>query len=124
MSFQRRPILDDLLHHICSFEGMCRGYLLFAEFVERCLPRGPEREGVELWGAVDGGGCSRHARSILDDTVSVDLRSSLMCRADVVKTRLQSQAKAGQTVYKGVLDGFRKILSEEGVRGEYKCRVS
>ncbi|GFZ43677.1 Aspartate-glutamate carrier 1 [Saitozyma sp. JCM 24511] len=40
--------------------------------------------------------------------------------ADVVKTRLQSQARAGQTVYKGVIDGFRKILQEEGVRALYK----
>ena len=38
--------------------------------------------------------------------------------ADVVKTRLQSQARAGQTVYNGVFDGFRKILAEEGPRGE------
>ncbi|OCF54221.1 solute carrier family 25 (mitochondrial aspartate/glutamate transporter), member 12/13 [Kwoniella mangroviensis CBS 10435] len=40
--------------------------------------------------------------------------------ADVVKTRLQSQARAGQTVYKGVVDGFTKILQEEGVRALYK----
>ena len=38
--------------------------------------------------------------------------------ADVVKTRLQSQARAGQTVYRGVTDGFRKILAEEGPKGE------
>ncbi|WWC86396.1 uncharacterized protein L201_001272 [Kwoniella dendrophila CBS 6074] len=40
--------------------------------------------------------------------------------ADVIKTRLQTQAKAGQTVYKGVADGFRKILQEEGVKALYK----
>ncbi|WVQ82660.1 hypothetical protein IAT38_004792 [Cryptococcus sp. DSM 104549] len=40
--------------------------------------------------------------------------------ADVVKTRLQSQARAGQTVYKGVLDGVRKILAEEGVKALFK----
>jgi solute carrier family 25 aspartate/glutamate transporter 12/13 len=38
----------------------------------------------------------------------------------VVKTRLQSQARAGETIYKGVIDGFRKILQEEGVRGGYE----
>ncbi|WVR06016.1 hypothetical protein IAU60_003044 [Kwoniella sp. DSM 27419] len=40
--------------------------------------------------------------------------------ADVVKTRLQTQARAGQTVYKGVVDGFQKILQEEGVKALYK----
>ncbi|WWD17746.1 hypothetical protein CI109_102187 [Kwoniella shandongensis] len=40
--------------------------------------------------------------------------------ADVVKTRLQTQARAGQTVYKGVSDGIRKILQEEGVKALYK----
>ncbi|WWC66402.1 uncharacterized protein I206_100304 [Kwoniella pini CBS 10737] len=40
--------------------------------------------------------------------------------ADVVKTRLQTQARAGQTVYKGPVDGFRKILQEEGVKALYK----
>ncbi|WWC58629.1 uncharacterized protein I303_101173 [Kwoniella dejecticola CBS 10117] len=40
--------------------------------------------------------------------------------ADVVKTRLQSQARAGQTVYKGPVDGFRKILQEEGVKAMYE----
>ncbi|WRT64290.1 uncharacterized protein IL334_001221 [Kwoniella shivajii] len=44
--------------------------------------------------------------------------------ADVVKTRLQSQARAGQTVYKGVVDGFNKILQEEGVRALYKGGVA
>lgn len=29
--------------------------------------------------------------------------------ADVVKTRLQTEAKSGETHYKGVLDGLRKI---------------
>ncbi|ORY32278.1 putative mitochondrial inner membrane protein [Naematelia encephala] len=40
--------------------------------------------------------------------------------ADVVKTRLQSQARAGETVYKGVLDGLRKIAQEEGPKALYK----
>lgn len=29
--------------------------------------------------------------------------------ADVVKTRLQSEAKKGETHYKGVIDAFKKI---------------
>ncbi|KAM0793053.1 hypothetical protein ACM66B_000540 [Microbotryomycetes sp. NB124-2] len=40
--------------------------------------------------------------------------------ADVVKTRLQSEARKGETNYKGVLDAFRKIASEEGARALYK----
>ena len=39
---------------------------------------------------------------------------------DVVKTRLQSQARAGETVYKGVFDGLRKILQEEGPKSLFK----
>lgn len=44
--------------------------------------------------------------------------------ADVVKTRLQSQARAGETVYKGVVDGFRKIAQEEGVKALYKGGIA
>jgi len=44
--------------------------------------------------------------------------------ADVVKTRLQTQARAGQTVYKGVTDGFKTILKEEGVRALYKGGIA
>ncbi|TXT09606.1 uncharacterized protein COLE_03540 [Cutaneotrichosporon oleaginosum] len=40
--------------------------------------------------------------------------------ADVVKTRLQTQARAGQTVYKGVIDGFVTIAREEGARALFK----
>ncbi len=36
---------------------------------------------------------------------------------DVVKTRLQSQQRAGQTVYNGIFDGLRKIFQEEGLKG-------
>ncbi|EIW72497.1 hypothetical protein TREMEDRAFT_41792 [Tremella mesenterica DSM 1558] len=44
--------------------------------------------------------------------------------ADVVKTRLQSQARAGQTVYKGVVDGFSKILTEEGPKALFKGGIA
>ncbi|TFK77439.1 mitochondrial inner membrane protein [Pluteus cervinus] len=40
--------------------------------------------------------------------------------ADVVKTRLQTEAKSGQTNYKGVRDAFVKIYREEGFRALYK----
>uniref|UniRef100_A0A8C1L9W9 Solute carrier family 25 member 12 n=1 Tax=Cyprinus carpio TaxID=7962 RepID=A0A8C1L9W9_CYPCA len=41
--------------------------------------------------------------------------ASLVTPADVIKTRLQVAARAGQTTYSGVIDCFRKILKEEGL---------
>ncbi|KAJ6660737.1 hypothetical protein lerEdw1_017363 [Lerista edwardsae] len=40
--------------------------------------------------------------------------ASLVTPADVIKTRLQVAARAGQTTYSGVIDCFGKILREEG----------
>ncbi|TFK56855.1 mitochondrial carrier [Heliocybe sulcata] len=40
--------------------------------------------------------------------------------ADVVKTRLQVEAKKGQTTYKGMADAFAKIYQEEGFRAFFK----
>ncbi|GAA5862906.1 hypothetical protein JCM1840_002322 [Sporobolomyces johnsonii] len=40
--------------------------------------------------------------------------------ADVIKTRLQTEARKGESTYKGVVDAFRKILSEEGPRALFK----
>ncbi|KZS93297.1 mitochondrial inner membrane protein [Sistotremastrum niveocremeum HHB9708] len=40
--------------------------------------------------------------------------------ADVVKTRLQVEARTGQTVYKGLSDAFVKIYREEGFRALFK----
>ncbi|GCC35182.1 hypothetical protein chiPu_0013664 [Chiloscyllium punctatum] len=56
--------------------------------------------------------------------------ASLVTPADVIKTRLQVAARAGQTTYSGVIDCFRKILREEGPRALWKgagarvCRSS
>lgn len=56
--------------------------------------------------------------------------ASLVTPADVIKTRLQVAARAGQTTYSGVIDCFRKILKEEGFRALWKgagarmCRSS
>uniref|UniRef100_A0A8C2XFS4 Solute carrier family 25 member 12 n=1 Tax=Cyclopterus lumpus TaxID=8103 RepID=A0A8C2XFS4_CYCLU len=56
--------------------------------------------------------------------------ASLVTPADVIKTRLQVAARAGQTSYTGVLDCFRKIMKEEGFRALWKgagarmCRSS
>lgn len=46
--------------------------------------------------------------------------ASLVTPADVIKTRLQVAARAGQTTYSGVTDCFRKILKEEGARAFWK----
>lgn len=46
--------------------------------------------------------------------------ASLVTPADVIKTRLQVAARAGQTTYTGVIDCFRKILKEEGFRAFWK----
>uniref|UniRef100_A0A8C5GJ13 EF-hand domain-containing protein n=1 Tax=Gouania willdenowi TaxID=441366 RepID=A0A8C5GJ13_GOUWI len=46
--------------------------------------------------------------------------ASLVTPADVIKTRLQVAARAGQTTYSGVTDCFRKILKEEGFRAFWK----
>ncbi|XP_078537696.1 electrogenic aspartate/glutamate antiporter SLC25A12, mitochondrial [Lissotriton helveticus] len=46
--------------------------------------------------------------------------ASLVTPADVIKTRLQVAARAGQTTYSGLTDCFRKILKEEGPRAFWK----
>ncbi|TRY77561.1 hypothetical protein DNTS_001971 [Danionella cerebrum] len=46
--------------------------------------------------------------------------ASLVTPADVIKTRLQVAARAGQTTYSGVIDCFRKIMKEEGFRALWK----
>ncbi|XP_067282688.1 electrogenic aspartate/glutamate antiporter SLC25A13, mitochondrial isoform X2 [Pseudorasbora parva] len=46
--------------------------------------------------------------------------ASLVTPADVIKTRLQVAARAGQTTYNGLIDCFWKILQEEGPRAFWK----
>ena len=46
--------------------------------------------------------------------------ASLVTPADVIKTRLQVSARAGQTTYNGVAHCFRTILKEEGGRAFWK----
>ncbi|RKP06549.1 mitochondrial carrier domain-containing protein [Thamnocephalis sphaerospora] len=40
--------------------------------------------------------------------------------ADVIKTRLQVEVRQGQTQYHGIMDAFRKIRREEGMRAFFK----
>lgn len=44
----------------------------------------------------------------------------LVTPADVIKTRLQVQARAGQSTYSGVVDAIRKINAEEGFAAFWK----
>ncbi|XP_056153962.1 electrogenic aspartate/glutamate antiporter SLC25A13, mitochondrial [Lampris incognitus] len=46
--------------------------------------------------------------------------ASSVTPADVIKTRLQVAARAGQTTYNGLMDCFWKILREEGPRAFWK----
>ncbi|CAG14235.1 unnamed protein product, partial [Tetraodon nigroviridis] len=57
--------------------------------------------------------------SLLDVSSGVPA-ASLVTPADVIKTRLQVAARAGQTTYNGVIDCFQKILKEEGFRAFWK----
>jgi len=50
--------------------------------------------------------------------------ASLVTPADVIKTRLQVVARAGQTTYSGTLDAARKIYAEEGFRAFWKGAVA
>lgn len=47
-----------------------------------------------------------------------------MTPADVIKTRLQVAARAGQTTYTGVIDAAGKILREEGFRAFWKGTIA
>ena len=49
--------------------------------------------------------------------------AGLCTPADVVKTRLQVQARKGQTRYNGLIDAIKKIYAEEGWRAFWKGRV-
>jgi len=46
--------------------------------------------------------------------------ASLTTPADVIKTRLQVAARAGQTTYRGIPDAFAKILQQEGFGAFWK----
>jgi solute carrier family 25 aspartate/glutamate transporter 12/13 len=48
----------------------------------------------------------------------------LVTPADVIKTRLQTQARKGRTTYNGIADAFYKILREEGPTAFYKGGIA
>ena len=49
--------------------------------------------------------------------------AGLCTPADVVKTRLQVQARKGQTKYDGLIDAFKKIYAEEGWKAFWKGKT-
>jgi len=50
--------------------------------------------------------------------------ASLVTPADVIKTRLQVKARAGQTTYNGLMDAAKKIYIEEGFSAFWKGAVA
>lgn len=48
----------------------------------------------------------------------------LVTPADVIKTRLQVQARKGDTTYNGIVDAATKIMKEEGPRAFFKGGVA
>ena len=50
--------------------------------------------------------------------------ASLVTPADVIKTRLQVKARAGQTTYNGLMDAAKKIYLEEGFSAFWKGAVA
>lgn len=56
--------------------------------------------------------------------------AALVTPADVIKTRLQVAARAGQTTYNGLIDCYQKVMKEEGPKAFWKgtaarvCRSS
>jgi len=50
--------------------------------------------------------------------------ASLVTPADVIKTRLQVKARAGQTTYSGLMDATRKIYAEEGFSAFWKGAIA
>ncbi|XP_040564694.1 electrogenic aspartate/glutamate antiporter Aralar, mitochondrial isoform X2 [Lepeophtheirus salmonis] len=50
--------------------------------------------------------------------------ATLVTPADVIKTRLQVAARAGQTSYNGLTDAFKKIYAEEGGRALWKGAIA
>ncbi|KAL6457004.1 hypothetical protein MHYP_G00339670 [Metynnis hypsauchen] len=71
-------------------------------------------------GLADEEGRVGPGRLLLAGAVAGMPAASLVTPADVIKTRLQVAARAGQTTYNGLIDCFWKILREEGPRAFWK----
>uniref|UniRef100_A0A8B9KIN4 Solute carrier family 25 member 13 n=1 Tax=Astyanax mexicanus TaxID=7994 RepID=A0A8B9KIN4_ASTMX len=71
-------------------------------------------------GLADEDGRVGPGRLLLAGAVAGMPAASLVTPADVIKTRLQVAARAGQTTYNGLIDCFWKIMKEEGPRAFWK----
>ncbi|XP_076820244.1 electrogenic aspartate/glutamate antiporter SLC25A12, mitochondrial-like [Clavelina lepadiformis] len=60
------------------------------------------------------------SKVLLAGTLAGAPAASLTTPADVVKTRLQVKTRDGQTVYKGMIDCFKKVYQEEGFTAFWK----
>ncbi|XP_070535510.1 LOW QUALITY PROTEIN: electrogenic aspartate/glutamate antiporter SLC25A12, mitochondrial-like [Ptychodera flava] len=74
---------------------------------------------AKLWLA-DENGVNSPLSLLTAATLAGAPAASLTTPADVIKTRLQVVARAGQTTYHGVIDCARKIWKEEGFRAFWK----
>ncbi|XP_066961578.1 calcium-binding mitochondrial carrier protein Aralar1 isoform X2 [Macrobrachium rosenbergii] len=68
----------------------------------------------------DENGYNSPATLLLAGAIGGVPAASLTTPADVIKTRLQVAARAGQTTYSGVFDAARKIWREEGGKAFWK----
>jgi len=72
----------------------------------------------------------RWTRTLLAGTLAGVPAASLVTPADVIKTRLQVEARKGQDTYSGIVDCARKVYSQEGWKAFWKgtgarvCRSS
>lgn len=89
-----------LFTNICSYIKLQRSWILKPDWSGKFKTSDPEHSWCFGWTGVPA--------------------ASLVTPADVIKTRLQVAARAGQTTYTGVTDCFRKILREEGFRAFWK----
>ena len=63
---------------------------------------------------------SGYGETLLAATMAGSPSAWLTTPADVIKTRLQSEARKGESHYNGIRDCFTKILAEEGPRALFK----
>lgn len=79
---------------------------------------------------MDPDGYISPGRLLVAATLAGAPAAALATPADVIKTRLQVEARTGQTTYNGVIDASKKIWREEGARAFWKgaparvCRSS
>ena len=74
---------------------------------------------LKMWFA-DENGRNTPMQMLTAATIAGMPAASLVTPADVIKTRLQVQARKGQTTYNGLMDCARKIYAEEGGRAFWK----